>query len=42
VSDEILGRIFGPVGEEVSEKWGTFRRKEPHNLCYSPNIVRVN
>jgi hypothetical protein len=40
--DEIVGRIFGPVGNEVTETWGTLGRKEPYNLCYPPNIVRIN
>jgi hypothetical protein len=27
---------------EVTEAWRTLRRNQPHNLCYSPNIIRVN
>jgi len=36
----VLRRIFGPKRKEVAENW-RLHNKELHNLCPSPNIIRV-
>jgi len=37
----VLKRIFEPKREEVSGSWRRLHNEEVHNLCTSPNIVRV-
>jgi hypothetical protein len=37
----VLRRIFGPKREEVVGGWRRLHNEELHNLCTSPNIVRV-
>jgi hypothetical protein len=34
-------RIYGPKWEEVAGGWRRLHNEELHNLCDSPNIVRV-
>jgi hypothetical protein len=36
-----LRRIFGPKREEVARGWKRLHKEELHNLCASPNIIRV-
>jgi hypothetical protein len=36
-----LRRIFGPKRDEVVEGWRKLHNKELHNLCSSPNIIRM-
>jgi hypothetical protein len=37
----VLGRIFGPKGDEVTREWGKLHDEDLHDLYSSPNIVRV-
>jgi hypothetical protein len=37
----VLKRIFGPKGVEVREGWRKLHFKEFHNLCSSPNIIKI-
>jgi hypothetical protein len=37
----VLGRIYGPKGEEVMGGWRRLHNEEPHNLYASPNIIRA-
>jgi len=39
--NRVLRRIFGPEREEVMGGWRTLHNEELHNLCISPNIIRV-
>jgi hypothetical protein len=39
--NSVLRRIFGPNREEVAEEWRRLQNEELHNLCDSPNIIRV-
>jgi hypothetical protein len=41
VSEQGAGRIFGPKREEVAESWRRLHNEELHNLCASPNIIRM-
>ena len=33
--------ICRPKGEEVTGDWRKFRNEQLHDLCFSPNIIRV-
>jgi hypothetical protein len=37
----VLRRIFGSKREEVAGGWRRLHNEELHNLCASPDIVRV-
>jgi len=37
----VLKTIFVSKGCEVTGEWKTLRSKEPHDLCYSQNIIRT-
>jgi len=37
----VLGRIFGPRMEEVTEEWSRLHNEELNDLYSSPNILRV-
>jgi hypothetical protein len=39
--NRMLRRIFGPKVEEVVEGWRKTYNKGLHNLCTSPNIIRM-
>jgi hypothetical protein len=39
--NEVLRRIFGPKREEVAGNWRRLHNEELHNLCTSPDIIRV-
>jgi hypothetical protein len=39
--NRVLRRTFGPKREEVAGSWRRLNNEELHNLCASPNIVRV-
>jgi hypothetical protein len=39
--NRVLRRICGPKGEEVAGVWRRLHNEKLHNLCGSPNIVRV-
>jgi hypothetical protein len=39
--NRVLRRIFGPKREEGVGHWRRLHNEEVHNLCTSPNIVRV-
>jgi hypothetical protein len=34
-------RIFGPKREEVAVDWRRLHSEELHNLCTSPNLIRL-
>jgi hypothetical protein len=38
--NRVLGRIFGPMGDEVTEEWRKLHNGELHNLYSSTNIPR--
>jgi hypothetical protein len=38
--NRVLGRIFGPKGEEVVGCWRRLHNEELHNLYASPNVIR--
>jgi hypothetical protein len=39
--NRVLRRIFGPKGDEVTGGWRKLHNDELHNLCSSPNIIRM-
>jgi hypothetical protein len=39
--NRVLGRIFEPKRDEVTEVWRKLHNEELHYLYCSPNIVRV-
>jgi hypothetical protein len=39
--NRVLGKIFGPKNEEVTEDWRKLHNDELHNLYFSPNIIRM-
>jgi hypothetical protein len=39
--NRVLRRTFGPRREEVAGDWRSLHNEELHNLCASPNIIRV-
>jgi hypothetical protein len=39
--NRVLRRIFGTKREEVAGSWRRLHNEELHNLCTSPNIIRV-
>jgi hypothetical protein len=39
--NRMLRRIFGPKRKEGAAGWKKLNNKEFHNLCRSPNIIRV-
>jgi hypothetical protein len=39
--NRVLRRIFGPKRDEVTGDWRKLYKEELHNLCSSPNIIRM-
>jgi hypothetical protein len=39
--NRVLGRIFGPRGDEVTGGWRKLHKEELHNLYSSPSIIRM-
>jgi hypothetical protein len=39
--NRVLRRIFGPKRDEVTGEWRKLHNEELHNLCSSPNIIRM-
>jgi hypothetical protein len=37
----VLRRIFGPKRAEVTGDWRKLHNEESHNLCSSPNTIRM-
>jgi hypothetical protein len=37
----VLRRIFGPLMEEVSADWRELHNVELHDLCLSPNSMKM-
>jgi hypothetical protein len=37
----VLRRIFGPERVQVVGGWGKLYNEELHNLCSSPNVIRM-
>ena len=40
--NRVLGKIFGPMCDEVTGEWGRLRNEERHDLYASPTIIRVS
>jgi hypothetical protein len=38
--NRVLGRIFGPMRDEVTGEWRKLHNEELHNLYSSPDIIR--
>jgi hypothetical protein len=36
--NRVIGRIYGPKGDEVTGSWRKLHNKEFHDLYFSPNI----
>jgi hypothetical protein len=41
IENRVLSRIFGPKRDEVIGGWRKLHNEELHNLCGSPNIIRI-
>jgi hypothetical protein len=39
--NRVMRRIFGPKRNEVTGGWRKLHNEELHNLCFSPNIIRI-
>jgi hypothetical protein len=39
--NRVPSRIFGPKRDEVTGDWMKLHNEEVHNLCSSPNILRM-
>jgi hypothetical protein len=39
--NRVLRRIFGPKRDDIVGGWRTMHNDEFHNLCSSPNIIRM-
>jgi hypothetical protein len=39
--NRVLRRIFGPKRDEVTGSWRKLHNEEPHNLYFSPSIIRI-
>ena len=39
--NRVLGRIFGPKRDEVTEEWRKLHNEELNDLYCSPSIIRV-
>jgi hypothetical protein len=39
--NRVLRGIFGPKGDEVTGEWRKLHNEKLHNLCFSPNVVRI-
>jgi hypothetical protein len=39
--NRVLRRIFGPRRDEVTGDWRKLHIGELHNMCFSPNIIRM-
>jgi hypothetical protein len=39
--NRVLRRIFGPIRSEVIRGWRKLHNEELHNLCSSPNVIRM-
>ena len=39
--NRVLGRIFGPKKDGVTEDWRKLHKEEINDKCSSPNVVRV-
>ena len=37
----VLREIFGPKRDEVTGKWRKLHKVEFHDLCCSPNVIRM-
>jgi hypothetical protein len=37
----VLREIFGPKGTEVTGNWRKLHKVEFHDLCCSPNVIRM-
>jgi hypothetical protein len=40
--NRVLRCIFGPERDDVKGAWRKLHNEELHDLCSSPNIIRVN
>jgi hypothetical protein len=39
--NRVLKRVFGPKKDEVTREWRKLHDEELHDLCFSPNIIRI-
>jgi hypothetical protein len=39
--NKVMRRIFGPKRDEATGEWRRLHNKQLHDLCSSPNIIRV-
>jgi hypothetical protein len=39
--NKVLRRIFGPKTDEIIQGWRKLHNEELHNLCSSPDIIRI-
>jgi hypothetical protein len=39
--NRVLRKIFSPKRDEVTDDWRKLHKEELHNLCFSPNVIRI-
>jgi hypothetical protein len=39
--NRVLRRVFGPKRDKVTGEWRKLHNEELHDLCSSPNIIRI-
>jgi hypothetical protein len=41
LENRVLGRIFRPKRDEVTDKWRKLHNEEVHDIYSSPSIIRI-